>query len=216
MVSGPSLLPMSITIYGPPYSSYVQSVRMLCRRKGITHELSLGGAPDIAGFRRDINPGLHPFNKVPVLDHGELRLYETNAILHYLDEAFPGPAHVPEDPLSRARMAQWMSVAHAYVDPPIIRGLVLPAYRAAQAGEDFDPGAQPAALAAARAAMRVLDDQLVGKAFLVGEISLADLLLAPMLRYARRIPALAAELAAREELERWLAGLELEHAPAFT
>jgi len=40
----------------------------------------------------------HPFGRVPVLDHGDLRLYETQAILRYIDRVLPDPALTPSDP----------------------------------------------------------------------------------------------------------------------
>ena len=39
---------------------------------------------------------IHPFQKIPTLDHGDFRLYETHAILRYLDRVCVGPALVPE------------------------------------------------------------------------------------------------------------------------
>ena len=31
---------------------------------------------------------LHPFNRVPILRHGDFTVYETSAIASYIDEAF--------------------------------------------------------------------------------------------------------------------------------
>jgi glutathione S-transferase len=35
---------------------------------------------------------LHPFNRVPILQHGDFTVYETSAIVTYLDETFPNPS----------------------------------------------------------------------------------------------------------------------------
>ncbi|MDP6345818.1 MAG: glutathione S-transferase family protein [Alphaproteobacteria bacterium] len=87
----------TITICGSPLSTYVRTARMAAIEKGIGHEL------------RDMAPGsdeiraLHPFGKIPVLRHGDLVLYETLAIVGYIDQAFDGPPLQPADPVGRAR-----------------------------------------------------------------------------------------------------------------
>jgi len=58
---------------------------------------------------------LHPFCRVPVLQHDGFTLHETGAITRYLDEAFPGPSVPPKGPQARARVAQIISVVDAYV-----------------------------------------------------------------------------------------------------
>ena len=39
---------------------------------------------------------LHPFDRVPIFQHGDFTLYETSAIATYVDEAFEGPALSPK------------------------------------------------------------------------------------------------------------------------
>lgn len=51
---------------------------------------------------------ISPYGKVPVLLHGEGRLYESAIINQYLDERFPEPALMPTDPLLRAQARIWM------------------------------------------------------------------------------------------------------------
>src|SRR6516165_7238667 len=57
----------------------------------------------------------HPFGRVPVLEHGDFRLYETQAILRYLDRALAEPALTPADPRRAARMDQLMNVNDWYL-----------------------------------------------------------------------------------------------------
>ena len=45
----------------------------------------------------------HPFGKIPVLDHGDLRLFETGAITRYLNDTLPGKSLVPGNARDRAR-----------------------------------------------------------------------------------------------------------------
>ena len=57
----------------------------------------------------------HPFGRVPVLEHNGFTLYETQAILRYLDRVLPGPVLTPADPKDAARMDQVMNVSDWYL-----------------------------------------------------------------------------------------------------
>ncbi len=46
----------------------------------------------------------HPFAKVPAFEHDGFELYETAAIMRYVDETFEGPSLQPDEPRARARM----------------------------------------------------------------------------------------------------------------
>jgi glutathione S-transferase len=41
-------------------------------------------------------------------------VYETSAILSYVDDAFGAPKLTPDDPQQRARMNQWISAVNGY------------------------------------------------------------------------------------------------------
>src|SRR5713226_3002965 len=57
----------------------------------------------------------HPFGRVPVLVHDGFSLYETQAILRYLDRVLPTPAFTPGDCKAAARMDQAMNVNDWYL-----------------------------------------------------------------------------------------------------
>jgi glutathione S-transferase len=57
----------------------------------------------------------HPFGPVPVLEHDGYRLYETQAILRYLDRVLSTPALSPADPKAAGRMDQVMNVNDWYL-----------------------------------------------------------------------------------------------------
>ena len=46
----------------------------------------------------------HPFGRIPVMDHGDFRLYEMQAILRYLARIIPEPSLTLRDPRAEARM----------------------------------------------------------------------------------------------------------------
>src|ERR1700754_1695889 len=51
---------------------------------------------------------LHPFGRVPVMEHDGFRLYETQAILRYLDRLIAQPSLTPTDIKRVTRMDQVM------------------------------------------------------------------------------------------------------------
>src|ERR1700694_2732813 len=57
----------------------------------------------------------HPFGRIPVLEHDGFLLYETQAILRYLDRVMPMPALTPSDARRAARMDQARNVNDWYL-----------------------------------------------------------------------------------------------------
>src|SRR2546422_5064337 len=102
-----------VIVFGFPRSTFVHIVRLVLTHKAIPYTF------------RDLEPemgkpghlALHPFNRVPILQHGDFTLYETSAIATYLDETFQSPALTPEDTGQRARMHQWISAVNSYYYP---------------------------------------------------------------------------------------------------
>ena len=56
---------------------------------------------------------------VPTLDHDGRVLIESNVIIEYLDDAFPGSALSPADPMARARMRLWLYDSEAIAHPAV-------------------------------------------------------------------------------------------------
>ena len=80
---------VTLKIHGMPPSTFTRAVRMACHEKGIDYEL----VPTTPG---DVRP-LNPFSKIPAITHGDFTLYESAAILRYLDRTFAGPKLWPDD-----------------------------------------------------------------------------------------------------------------------
>jgi glutathione S-transferase len=49
------------------------------------------------------------------MEHGDFRLYESQAILRYLDRTLPGPALTPAHPQAAGRMDQLMNINDWYL-----------------------------------------------------------------------------------------------------
>ncbi|HEV2302156.1 MAG TPA: glutathione S-transferase N-terminal domain-containing protein, partial [Stellaceae bacterium] len=81
-------------VYGPAGSTYVWSARLALAEKGVAHQL----VPVPFGAHRDAEHlKRQPFAKVPAFEHDGFMLYETQAIMRYVDERFAGSPLQPED-----------------------------------------------------------------------------------------------------------------------
>lgn len=62
---------------------------------------------------------INPLGVIPAAVHDGLNLYESTAIMEYIDAAFDGPALRPADALNRWRMRWWMKFADEYYAPAV-------------------------------------------------------------------------------------------------
>ena len=65
---------------------------------------------------------INPLGVVPAAVHGELKLYESTAIMEYVDAAFEGPKLRPDEPAARWRMRWWMKFVDEYYAPSVSMG----------------------------------------------------------------------------------------------
>ncbi len=65
---------------------------------------------------------INPLGVIPAATHGDRKLYESTAIMEYIDDAFDGPPLRPADPHSRWRMRWWMKFIDEYWAPSISMG----------------------------------------------------------------------------------------------
>src|SRR5262245_33547844 len=175
-----------VIVYGFPASTYVTIVRFVLTHKNVPFEFC-DLAPEMG---RPRHLALHPFDRVPILEHAGFHVYETSAIALYVDEAFEGPALQPDDVRSRAKMHQWISALSSYYYPYAIyhlahERLVFPALGIAP-----DEKVVAASLPRIRMALAVMERELEqGKGFLVGDRpTLADFFFLPTLTALSLIP----------------------------
>jgi len=190
-----------------PDSAYLWTAMMAADEKGLAyaHEpLALGSPEHLA---------LHPFGKMPVLQHGDLVLFETLAICVYLDEGFEGPALQPAAPAGRAQMLKWIGVVNAYVFPVMNRfmkeRLVRPAW-----GFEPDRSFVAAAREPLGVIMRQLEAALSAHPYLAGPaFTLADIFLLPQLKFFALTPEGEALLARAPATADWLARMNARPGP---
>ncbi|TIW86238.1 MAG: glutathione S-transferase family protein, partial [Mesorhizobium sp.] len=166
-------------LYGADYSVYVRIARMALEEKGIDYELV-----PLDVFATDGIPAWylehHPFGRIPAFEHDGFRLFETNAIARYVDEAFEGPALQPADARGRARMGQMTGMLDAYGYRSMVWDVAV---------ERLEKEAPDEALIAdglrqAETVLGVLTSLKAQGPWLLGDqLTLADLHAAPMIGY---------------------------------
>lgn len=192
---------MTIVIHGIPGSPYVRKAMLVCEEKGAPWRLE----PIAFGEQRsDAWRRRQPFGRIPAIEHDGFELYETQAILRYVDAAFGGPALTPADPKAMARMSQVMNIIDFYVMPSLSAGIGFNRLVAPRLGAPVDEAAVAAAIPLARTSLRALEDILGGNRYFArDEISLADLAAVAHLDIVPASPE-GAELIAGSPLLAWL------------
>jgi hypothetical protein len=93
----------SITLVSHALCPYVQRIAIALAEKDVEHDrITVDLASKPAWFLE-----ISPLGRTPVLKVGEAALFESAAILEFLEETQPRPLH-PDDPVARARHRAWI------------------------------------------------------------------------------------------------------------
>jgi glutathione S-transferase len=192
-----------IVVYGVPGSPFVRSVQMGLEEKGAAYRLHALAPHESKG---EEHLARHPFGRVPAFAHGDFRLYETQAILRYVDAVFPEPPLMPADPRLAARMNQIIGINDWYFFPKVAAVTVFQRIIGPTLlGLPTDEAAIAAAQPMARTCIAELDRLLGAQRFMAGDqVSIADLMLAPQVDFFSVTPEGKALLEG-SGLKAWLA-----------
>jgi len=178
-----------VEIFGPAFSTFVRSVMLACEEKGIPYRQHMEAEGMPVAMRSDAHMKLHPFGKVPVLLHNGQSLCETTSILRYLEARYPDNPLQPSDPWARAQLDQWCSFITVYVDQALIRRYLLEFVFPKGDGGSVREDRVERALPEVNKMLSFIESQLEGHTCLLGdELTLADLLLLPMVDYLLKWP----------------------------
>ncbi len=176
-----------ITLWGFDGSTYVRTVKMLLAEKNHTQFKQiplnvLQGEPKAPEHLER-----HPFGKVPVLDADGMRILETSAIARYLNDVLPGKSLIPATPKDRARMDMIVGIIDSYGYGALIGGVA-----AYHLFPDFvggkDDKMRKSGLENGRKVIELAMRTRGSSPFIAGELSLADLYLAPIAFYVSLTP----------------------------
>src|SRR5581483_1415270 len=147
----------------------------------------------------------HPFGKVPAFEHDGFTLYETQAIMRYVDEAFPSAPLQPLDLHQFSRMNQIMGIVDAYGWHSIAFGIAFQRFVAPRLGMKTDEERIAKSVPQAKLCLAEFERIQGDDTFLAGDrVSLADLMVAPLLYYLAKTPEAAATLDQHPQLGAWL------------
>jgi glutathione S-transferase len=166
-------------VYGHPMSTCTRKVLTVLAEKG--REVPLVVVDLMKGEQKSpTHLARQPFGVVPVLEEDDgFQIYESRAIIRYLDRVIPGTSLTPTDPKAYARMEQYISVEQSYFSSAAMKIVM---ERIMKGGGD------DAIVAAGRAGLQkpfeVIDSVLSQQPFLAGNhFTLADVSWAPYMEY---------------------------------
>ncbi len=106
---------------------------------------------------------------MPSLSRGDFELYETQAILRYLDRVIPGPSFTSEDSCAEARLNQLCGITDWYVMPQITMGIAFDRLVAPMIGLPIDEARIAASIPLAKVCVAEIARLLGDKPFLAGD-----------------------------------------------
>ena len=104
-----------IVLYGSPLSTYTAKVRLALNWRGLAFEER---DPE-GGYRSTAWSELVAMGTIPALDHDGFFLSESEAILEYLEDAFPGRPLLPAQPQARAVVRCLARLHDLHVEPQV-------------------------------------------------------------------------------------------------
>jgi len=196
--------PMSgFIVHTIPGSPFARAVLATLEEKRASYRLT-PIAP--GGHRLPEHLARHPFGRIPVLEHNGFILYETQAILRYLDRVLPNPALTPTDARAAARMDQVMNINDWYLFQGVSNVIAFHRIVAPRLlGQAPDEVAIAAAMPKAHIVFGELSRLLGGQNYFAGDaVTLADLLIAPQLDFLAQTPEWQVLTASARNLIAWL------------
>lgn len=192
-----------LVVHGVPGSPYMRTVQLACEEKRVAYRVAPVTPGDAQSPERK---GLHPFDRIPVIDHGDFRLYETQAIIRYIDAISTQPTLTPTNTREMARMNQIMGIVDHYFFQLVGRTLVFQrVVGPVLFGRAADEAICAAAVPDAERCISELNRLIGDKQFLAANtISHADLVAAPHLFYFAMTPEAGPIFEKNPQLKAWL------------
>ncbi|HKU96057.1 MAG TPA: glutathione S-transferase [Vineibacter sp.] len=162
-----------LKVWGRRSSFNVQKVLWLVGELGLAHEhIPAGG--DFGRLDEPAFRMLNPHERVPVIEDGDLAVWESQAILRYLAARYGRGRFWSDDPAERSQVDRWMDWSQTALQPDFLNGVFWGYYRTPEAQRNATAIAKSIARCAAH--FRRLDSVLATRPFLCGDqLSLADI-----------------------------------------
>lgn len=200
---------MTMLFYYGSGSPYAWKVHLALEHKALPYERKILSF-SAGDTRKPEFIAINPRGQVPTIDDDGFVLYESNAIVEYLDEAYPGRGAplFPGDARQRATIRRRIAEVDNYVYPAVDK-ILEEAFR--KDGEQ-DAATVEAGRAGVKEELERYSRGFVG-AYVCGPLSAADFALYPYIAFLfrveqKRIPQLRAVELLPTELQAWKARIE--------
>jgi len=199
-----------IKIHAMPMSPRAFKVLFAAHQIGVPYEfvpLSIGGG----GTRTPEYTAINPNQRMPSLEDGEFKLWESNAIVQYLAEQKPESGYLPRDLKERMTAVKWQFWESNHWDPACAIFMFERFVKQLFKMGDTDVAEIKKGEAAMARLGPVLDGQLGKTRYAAGDrMTVADLSLAPSLVMAEAVQMPVTEY---RNIQRWIA--EMKALPAW-
>ncbi len=191
-----------LKITGRKTSINVQKVMWTVAELGVEHARADAGGP-FGGLDTPEYAELNPNRLVPVIEDKGFVLWESNAIVRYLSRTYGWGTLSPSDEHERALADQWMEWGNTTIYPDLIPGLFVAFVRVT--ARDRDTAAVAAMASRVAAKLAILDQQLAGKQFILGDqLTMADIAVGTLMYRYFTLPVARPNL---PNVEAWYARL---------
>ena len=191
---------MSLKIHAFPPSPRAFKVLLVANHLGSDYEFCLCDLTKGAQ-KTDDYTALNPNQKMPALEDGDLKLWESNAIIQYLAAKSPEAGLLPSDEKARADVVRWMFWESTTWDPAIAALVFERVVKGFFGGGPPDQAEVEKALQKFNRAAEILNAHLKGRDYISGNrLSLADFAVAADLTMAE---AAQLPLADYSDIRRW-------------
>lgn len=187
----------AIKLFGFPLSGHSHRVELMLSLLGLPSEFVLVDLTKGAHKQPEFL-AMNPFGQVPVIDDNGTVLADSNAILVYLAQKYGEGRWLPSDAAGAAAVQRWLSIAAGPLAAGPARARLITVFGAPYNAEEV--------IANAHALLKVIEAELSGRQYLVGEQpSIADV---ACYSYIAHAPEGNVALADYPNLRAWLARIE--------
>ncbi|WP_175053808.1 glutathione S-transferase family protein [Paraburkholderia sediminicola] len=205
-----------VKLYGAAWSVYVRIVRLALEEKQVKYDLIEVDVFAETGVPRE-HLARHPFGRIPAFEHGDFHLYETGAIVRYIDDVFPGCKLQPTDPRARAKANQIVGILDSYAYRTLVWDIYVERVVSAREGRLADERKITAALPCAAVCLSELTRLSDDREFLIGgDVTIADLYAAPMFACFMQAPEAVPLMEGCEKLTYWWQRFAARHSMSRT
>lgn len=187
----------AIKLYNFPRSGHAHRVELMLSLMQLPTELVFVDLAKGAHKQPDYL-AINPLGQVPAIDDQGVVLSDSNAILTYLAQKYGKGRWLPTDPVGAAKVQRWLSIAAGPIAFGPARARLITVFGAAYNAEEV--------IAYAHTWLKMIDQELSGSAFLVGdEATIADV---SAYSYIAHAPEGNVSLDAYPNIRAWLARVE--------